>query len=105
VVNQLRHTMRTSGSEHDRPARHQSMEAALHGTLQHLTPTAQLLFGRLGVFRGAAGIEAIQEVCTDDAVAASAVPGSLTELVQAAAVVADLSAEVGRYRLLPPVRA
>lgn len=104
VIDQLHRNLGSAASERDRPTRHQSMEVALTGTLEHLRPAARELLSRMRVFRSPVGVEAIEAVCSDSAVPGGDLPALLAELTHAAVVVADLSGERGRYSLLPPVR-
>jgi predicted ATPase/Tfp pilus assembly protein PilF len=88
----------TGGSRTALP-RQQTMRALIDWSYDLLTPREQLLFARLGIFKGGFGYDAVMNVCGAglDAVDSLDLLGSLTDK---SLVVADIHGEHERYRLL-----
>jgi predicted ATPase/DNA-binding SARP family transcriptional activator len=87
------------GGQRDVPARHRSLQAALAGSYQLLTPELQRFFARLSVFRGGFDLAAAEQVCGE--------PGALehlTQLRESSLVVAEERGEELRFRLLETLR-
>jgi predicted ATPase/class 3 adenylate cyclase len=81
--------------------RHRSLHAAIDWSYQLLDPQLQAVHRRLGVFVGGFTLDAAEEVCGDVA-SANDVYLALSDLVAKSLVVFD--ADLGRYRLLEPIR-
>ncbi len=83
--------------------RRRTLRGAIGWSFELLEPAEQTLLLRLGIFAGGFTLDAAEEVCADDAVAATAtVYLNLAELVAKSVVVFDR--QTGRYRLLEPIR-
>jgi predicted ATPase len=81
---------------------HRSLRAVLDWSHSLLAPAEQLLFRRLGVFRGPVRLADLEQVCAGGPLAQSRVAGALAGLVDKSMVVRP---EPDRYRLLDPTRA
>jgi predicted ATPase len=81
--------------------RHRSLHAAIDWSYQLLDPQLQAVHRRLGVFVGGFTLDAAEEVCGDVA-SANDVYLALSDLVAKSLVVFDR--DLGRYRLLEPIR-
>lgn len=84
--------------------RHRTLREAIDWSHALLTSCEQVLFRRLGVFRGGWTLEAAEAVCSDDTVRADAVLDLLAALVDKSLVRADTVAHEARYSFLEPVR-
>ena len=85
-----------------RPARQQTMEAALDWSYDRLDERAQVLFRQLAVFAGGWTLQAAERVCSVDENGPSITP-TLVALVEHSLVVRDGAAEGNRFRMLTPV--
>lgn len=86
------------------PPRQQTLYAALEWSHALLAPDEQIVFRRLGVFRGSFGLDAAQMVAADRDYDQWAVLDHLAALVDKSLVICE-SAVVPRYRLLESARA
>ena len=82
------------------PARQQTLAATLEWSHDLLAKPERVLYRRLGVFHGGAVLEAIEEICTDDALDRLDVLDVLQRLVDRSLVIADHSGTIPRYRML-----
>jgi len=86
-------------------ARHRTLEATVEWSFQLLTDRERLLLNRLSVFPASWTLEAVEQVCSDEAVQASDMPDLLSRLVNKSLVVIERGTEGRfRYRLLDSVR-
>jgi predicted ATPase/DNA-binding CsgD family transcriptional regulator len=85
-------------------ARHQTLTATLDWSHDLLCDREQLLWYRLSVFSGGFTIDAVEHVCSDDALPKDSIFDTLTDLLEKSLVVVDWEASNVRYRLLEPVR-
>ena len=81
----------------DRPARHQSLRAALEGSVALLAPAARELFAGLSVFAGGFDLAAAEEVC-------GATTTTLAEVIDASLVQVS-TAVAHRFTMLETIRA
>ena len=86
------------------PQRQQTLLAALEWSHALLAPDEQIVFRRLGVFRGSFGLDAAQCVCTDGDFDEWTVLDHLAALIDKSLVISE-SGAVPRYRLLESARA
>jgi non-specific serine/threonine protein kinase len=86
--------------------RQQTLRGTLDWSYALLREPERVLFRRLCVFAGGFTLEAAEAVCAGDAIVSRDVLELLVRLVDQSLVVAEESAarDVGRYRLLEPVR-
>jgi predicted ATPase/class 3 adenylate cyclase len=80
LLERLGSALELRSAEPDRPGRQRSMRATIEWTLDLLTPDAQTLFTRLGVFLGIPTLDVIEMVC-----------GGGIDVLEAAAVLVDYS--------------
>jgi predicted ATPase len=83
--------------------RHQTVRDLVGWSFNLLTPDEQTLFARFSVFAGAFGLDAVESICTDDTLDASAAARLLFALVDKS-MVQMTDAQAGRYRVLEPLR-
>jgi non-specific serine/threonine protein kinase len=83
--------------------RHRTIRATLDWSHQLLTPVQQAAFARLSVFVGGFTVEAAEAAFTGLALEGTPLE-LIASLVARSLVVADVSTEEARYRLLEPVR-
>ncbi|HEY3062151.1 MAG TPA: LuxR C-terminal-related transcriptional regulator [Chloroflexota bacterium] len=92
------------GQSRSRPARHQTLRAALEWSHELLSPVEQAVFRRLGALAGGWTMAAAEAICSDADVDASEVADVLAGLVDKSLVVLDEHDGEARYRFLEPVR-
>jgi predicted ATPase/DNA-binding SARP family transcriptional activator len=90
------------GAERGRPARHQTLAAALEWSHGLLAKSEQVLFRRLGVFSGGFDLRAIASVC-GPVRRQTEVAGPMRRLVDASLVVVD-GEDRNRFRMLETMR-
>ncbi len=94
------------GGGRDRPARHQTLRAAIEWSHDLLQPAEQGLLARLGVFAGGADLDAIQAVCAPEQDLGLDVLDGVTALIEASLVQpVDTDRGAPRFRLLETIRA
>ena len=86
------------------PTRHQTLQALIDGSYDLCTPLEQLLWSRCSVFAGTVGDEALEAVCTDAELPASAVLDTVTGLVEKSILIRDPHGTHTRYRMLDTLR-
>ncbi len=86
------------------PKRHQTLQATLNWSYDHLTSGEQVTLARLSVFVGHFSLEAAARVASFDEPSWDTIE-NLTNLVAKSLVSADFSQAVPRYRLLETTRA
>jgi non-specific serine/threonine protein kinase len=84
-------------------ARHQTLLASLEWSCQLLGAEELILLRRLAIFRGGWQLEAVEVICTDQAVPAARAAALLVALVDHSLVQVDQSPPT-RYRLLETIR-
>ncbi len=99
-----RFALLTGGPAHE-GGRHRTLEAVVAWSHDLLNEREARLFQRLSVFAGAFTLEAAEQVCAGDGLAASEVAGVLAELVDKSMVTVERTDEAVRYRLLDTLRA
>jgi predicted ATPase/class 3 adenylate cyclase len=93
----------TGGSRTALP-RQQTLAAAIDWSYRLLEEPERRLFERLSVFQGGFTLDAVEQVCTDEALDAFAVLELLPALVDKSLVAADTEGDDARYRLLETLR-
>jgi non-specific serine/threonine protein kinase len=86
------------------PRRQRTLRATIEGSYERLAPGERVLFNRLSVFSGPAGLEAVRAVCADAVLPAVEVLDSLARLIDQSLVQAEAAAQELRYRLLELLR-
>jgi predicted ATPase/DNA-binding winged helix-turn-helix (wHTH) protein len=85
--------------------RHQTLTATLDWSYDALADSEQAALRRLSVFAGGFTLEAAQAVATGAAIVSSEVVEAIASLVSKSLLSADVTTEIGRYRLLDTTRA
>jgi predicted ATPase/DNA-binding CsgD family transcriptional regulator len=86
------------------PPRQRTLRATIAGSYERLAPGEKVLFNRLSVFSGPAGLDAVRAICADAALPAVEVLDSLARLIDKSLVQAEAAARELRYRLLELLR-
>ena len=86
------------------PARHQTLEATVAWSHDHLSDLQRLLFLRLSVFAGAFGLSSAEDVCAGGSLRSEEISATLAALVEQSLVVPLDTAGGRRYRLLETIR-
>jgi predicted ATPase/DNA-binding CsgD family transcriptional regulator len=86
------------------PARQRTLRATIAGSYERLAPGEKVLFNRLSVFSGLAGLDAVRAICADAALPAVEVLDNLARLIDKSLVQAEAAARELRYRLLELLR-
>ena len=84
--------------------RHRTLRAALDWGYRLLSPVAQHGLRAMSVFAGGCDLAAFTAVCVDDDDDGLSALDIVDELVRTSFVVADVSGQQARYRLLEPIR-
>ncbi len=84
--------------------RHATLRAAIDWSYELLSAAEQQLLARMSVFSGGCTLEAIEEICSGDAVDREAVVDLVTGLVARSLVIAEDTGLGTRYRLLETIR-
>lgn len=92
------------GDDRTTHPRYQTMRAALDWSYEWLTENEQLLFRRLGIFRGGWTIESIYACGLDASLDEFAILDQLWPLVGKSLVAVELRGQSQRYRLMEPLR-
>jgi len=86
-----------------RSERHQTLTELVAWSFNLLNGSEQILFGRVSVFAGSFGLDAVETICADESLDASSTARVLAALVDKSMVqLTDASAS--RYRVLEPLR-
>jgi predicted ATPase/class 3 adenylate cyclase/DNA-binding CsgD family transcriptional regulator len=93
----------TGGSTGHLP-RHQTLWATMDWSHDLLSDSERNLFGRLGVFAGSFGLDAVEAVASGNGLDASGIVDLLIRLVEKSLVMTQDGGTEVRYRLLEPVR-
>ncbi|MCZ4123174.1 BTAD domain-containing putative transcriptional regulator [Streptomyces sp. H39-S7] len=92
----------TGGSRTVLP-RQQTLRAVVDWSWDLLDPAERTLLRRLAVFAGGWTLEAVEEVCSGDGIDAADAPALLGSLVDKSLVLADLTDDGARYRMLETI--
>jgi predicted ATPase/transcriptional regulator with XRE-family HTH domain len=84
--------------------RQRTLKAAMDWSFALLSPPEQLLFGRLSVFAGGFGLEAVEAVCGGTDLPDEAILNLLSSLLDKSLILTEGRRGAARYRLLEPVR-
>ncbi|MBV8490748.1 MAG: hypothetical protein JO199_09500 [Candidatus Eremiobacteraeota bacterium] len=87
------------------PTRQQTLEAVHDWSHRLLSENAQKLFRRLAIFVGGSTLEATMLVCADTEFNEARLGEALDELVSKSLVIAEMTGEFKRYRMLESTRA
>jgi predicted ATPase/class 3 adenylate cyclase len=98
-----RFTLLTGGTRTALP-RQQTLTALIDWSYDLLTAREQRLFASAGVFAGSFGLDAVTKVCQDEEIDDVALLDLLASLTDKSLVVAEISADRERYRLLESTR-
>jgi predicted ATPase/DNA-binding CsgD family transcriptional regulator len=105
IVQRLDGSLRLlTGGSRTGPTRQQTLAATLDWSYNLLSPSERAVFRRLAVFAGGSDLQAAEAVCTNDTVRPADVVELLTRLVDKSLVISEDQTEVGRFRLLEPIR-
>ena len=88
----------------DRPARHQTMLAALGWSFDLLNDAEQLLLSRTSVFSGGFNLLAAEDVCADEAILVTSIATLIAQLAAKSLIDVSYQESDVRYRLLESVR-
>jgi non-specific serine/threonine protein kinase len=86
------------------PPRQRTLRATIDGGYERLTPADRVLFKRLAVFSGPAGLDAVRGICADAVLPSIEVLDSLARLIDQSLVQAEAASQELRYRLLELLR-
>ncbi|MDF9812811.1 BTAD domain-containing putative transcriptional regulator [Streptomyces sp. SPB162] len=92
----------TGGSRTVLP-RQQTLRAVVDWSWDLLDPAERILLRRLAVFAGGWTLEAVEEVCSGEGIDAADAPALLGSLVDKSLVLADLTDDGARYRMLETI--
>lgn len=87
-----------------RSPRHQSLGDLVSWSYQLLNSSEQTLFARLSVFAGSFELDAVEAICIDESIEVQWIARVLADLVDKS-MVQLVDADLGRYRVLEPMRA
>jgi predicted ATPase/DNA-binding XRE family transcriptional regulator len=87
----------------DLPHRQQTMHATIAWSYALLSATEQMFLRRLSIFRGGLTLEAAEDACADESIAARSVSDLLSSLVDKSLLEATRIGEESRYRMLDSV--
>ncbi|MBV8717656.1 MAG: helix-turn-helix domain-containing protein [Chloroflexi bacterium] len=94
-----------TGGEAERPARQQTLRAAVDWSYALLSESERAFFARLSVFNGGSSLEAIEAVCGIESTSTQSVVDVLAQLVDKSLLTVEpLPDGSVRYRLLEPLR-
>ncbi len=93
-----------AGGRRGAVTRHATLRAAIDWSYELLSPAEQQLHARMAVFSGGCTLEAIEEICSGDAVEPEAVVDIVTGIVARSLVIAEDTRAGTRYRLLETIR-
>lgn len=89
----------------DLPERHRTLEAVIDWSHDLCTPQEQALWARASVFSGGFSVDALEAVCTDDAVPAAGMLGIVAGLVDKSILVREQVGSQVRFDMLETIRA
>ncbi len=91
-------------SQPTKPARHQTLDATVAWSYDHLSDAERALFARLAVFKGGFTLEQVEAICADDRVPREGAAAIAAALVDKSLVATIETAAGRRYRLLETIR-
>jgi predicted ATPase len=97
------HFVLESGAR-DLPQRQRTMLATIAWSYDLLNEQEQMLLRRLAIFRGGANLEAAEDVCADETLAAGSVANLLSSLVDKSLLTTIFLGEQSRFTMLEAVR-
>ncbi|MFN0029295.1 MAG: AfsR/SARP family transcriptional regulator [Acidimicrobiales bacterium] len=104
MAERLRHRFELlDHAQRGRSERHQTLTELVAWSFNLLDGTEQILFGRVSVFAGSFGLDAVEVICADESLDASSAARVLAALVDKS-MVQLTDAEASRYRMLEPMR-
>ena len=86
-----------------RSERHHTLTQLVSWSFNLLNGSEQILFGRISVFAGSFGLDAVETICADESLDASSTARVLAALVDKS-MVQLTDADASRYRVLEPLR-
>ena len=86
-----------------RSERHHTLTQLVSWSFNLLNGSEQVLFGRISVFAGSFGLDAVETICADESLDASSAARVLAALVDKS-MVQLTDADASRYRVLEPLR-
>jgi non-specific serine/threonine protein kinase len=92
------------GTGHPGADRHQTFRATIGWSYELCSDAEQLAWARLSVFAGEFGLEAAEQVCTGDGLAAGSLAGTLAGLVGKSVLMQADSPDGARYQVLDTIR-
>jgi predicted ATPase/DNA-binding NarL/FixJ family response regulator len=93
-----------AGPGHPGPSRHQTLRATIAWSYELCSDAERLLWARLSVFAGEFGLEAAEQVCAGDGLAADSLVEALVGLVDKS-ILAHVDSQAGaRYQMLDTIR-
>ncbi|WP_323375210.1 ATP-binding protein [Streptomyces sp. RB17] len=87
------------------PERHQTLQALIDWSYDLCTPNEQTLWARASVFVGGFGTDALEAVCTDEALPRHAVLDTVAGLIDKSIFIREEQGEHVRFRMLETIRA
>ncbi|HUG14711.1 MAG TPA: BTAD domain-containing putative transcriptional regulator [Thermomicrobiales bacterium] len=93
-----------SGGSRGRPARQQSLRAAIAWSYDLLSPGERHMFERLAAFTGSVSMEAVEALCADQSDDLDAIRDRLFALLDKSLVIAEDHSGQTRYRMLKTIR-
>jgi predicted ATPase/DNA-binding CsgD family transcriptional regulator len=86
------------------PARQQTLRSCIEWSHGLCTDREKLLWARLSVFAGGFELDAVEDVCSGDGLAAEDVLNTVSSLLDKSILVAEQDGDVMRYRMLETIR-
>lgn len=93
-----------AGDNRTAAPRHRSLQALIEYSYELCSPAEQLLWNRLSVFAGGFGLDAAEDVASEETIAKGDVLGLLDRLVSQSIVLTCQHGDLPRYRLLGSIR-
>jgi predicted ATPase len=103
LVERLQESFHAPRRLRDLPHRQQTMHATIAWSYALLSTTEQMFLRRLSIFRGGLTLEAAEDVCADESIAARSVSDPLSSLVDKSLLEVTRIGEESRYRMLDSV--
>jgi predicted ATPase/DNA-binding XRE family transcriptional regulator len=103
LVKRLQEPFHAPRGVRDLPHRQQTMHATIAWSYALLSATEQMFLRRLSIFRGGLTLEAAEDACADESIAARSVSDLLSSLVDKSLLEVTRIGEESRYRMLDSV--
>lgn len=87
------------------PERHRTLDALIDWSYDLCTPSERLLWARAATFAGDFGLQALEDVCTDDALPLDEVVDTVAGLVDRSIFLREVHGGHVRFRMLDTIRA